>query len=369
MKVVCKKILSSVLQTSTFGFLVLFQCSAGEGIIITKPKQDLLKGEEALIVSSYIHPPHLINNRKYSLRAFALITSVNPLRLYIYRKGLIVFSTEDYMINDKDRFNPQSHISNYGIHQRTFDKRNKWLTNWTFKDLKHRLATEGVDWKPIWTTLKDIVRKVYIMSEPCYRVSFTGSHYNQYQMFSVDLMLDANHKLWLLEHNVNSGLQTSSPNLKHVKQNAVVEELNLVRYHLPPNLPESVQTELRNVLGNDTLPYPLTFQPRLYIDDLTEMDIEKRRRVMDVEILKDAILDELTPSEVRTLIRSEDEKAIIEDYELIFPTNATSSYLKYFKDIHYTDLLLDAWEKKYADNSDVGIVRLRKLCQDNHHYA
>ena len=116
-----------------------------------------------------------------------------------------------------------------------------------------------------------------------------------------------------------------------------------------------------------SLKEPLTYQPKLYVDDLVKPDLEKRAITSISSNYKEDILNNLTPSEVRTLIRLEDEKAIAVDHELLIPSKNSSKYLKYFKDIHYTNLLVDAWEQKYFNSTD-GIELLQKLCNLKYHY-
>jgi tubulin polyglutamylase TTLL4 len=48
------------------------------------------------LVSEYIHNPHLINDTKYDLRVYVVITCYDPLRIYFYDDGLGRFATEKY---------------------------------------------------------------------------------------------------------------------------------------------------------------------------------------------------------------------------------------------------------------------------------
>ena len=40
-----------------------------------------------LIVQKYVARPHLINNTKYDLRIYVLLTSLCPLRVFLYDEG------------------------------------------------------------------------------------------------------------------------------------------------------------------------------------------------------------------------------------------------------------------------------------------
>lgn len=72
------------------------------------------------------------------------------------------------------------------------------------------------------------------------------------------------------------------------------------------------------------------------------------------------ILEELTPCDIRVLVHSEEELSQCETFERIFPTPDTGHYLQYI-DTNYYDLLLVAWEKRYAKDRQTGQDRLATL--------
>ena len=69
--------------------------SCGRGIKIINSTQKISK-KEGMLVSKYISNPHLLNGLKYDLRVYVLVTSYNPLRVYMYNDGLVRFATEKY---------------------------------------------------------------------------------------------------------------------------------------------------------------------------------------------------------------------------------------------------------------------------------
>jgi len=46
-----------------------------------------------MVVSHYVNNPLLIDDFKFDLRIYVIITSIHPLRLYIYEDGLVRFAT------------------------------------------------------------------------------------------------------------------------------------------------------------------------------------------------------------------------------------------------------------------------------------
>ena len=73
--------------------------SQGRGITVTDSLETIMAKVEkysSLIVSHYIQNPLLINRLKFDLRIYVAMTSINPIRIYIYEEGLARFATESY---------------------------------------------------------------------------------------------------------------------------------------------------------------------------------------------------------------------------------------------------------------------------------
>lgn len=49
-----------------------------------------------MVACRYISNPLLINGYKFDLRIYVAMTSINPLRIYIYKEGLVRFATDQY---------------------------------------------------------------------------------------------------------------------------------------------------------------------------------------------------------------------------------------------------------------------------------
>lgn len=66
-------------------------------------------------MSKYIHNPLLIHGYKFDIRLYVLLTSVDPLRIYIYNEGLVRFASEPY---SEQKNNIYAHLTNYSINKK-----------------------------------------------------------------------------------------------------------------------------------------------------------------------------------------------------------------------------------------------------------
>ena len=71
------------------------------------------------VVSEYISNPLLLNGYKFDMRIYVALTSINPLRIYMYEEGLARFATCKYNNNSvsgsKSKY---MHLTNYSINKK-----------------------------------------------------------------------------------------------------------------------------------------------------------------------------------------------------------------------------------------------------------
>jgi hypothetical protein len=186
--------------------------SGGDGIylidnIFEIPTIDeKVKDVDQAIVQKYIANPLLINGHKFDMRLYVLITSVDPLMIYIYKDGLARFATEPYNSESTSIKNNHIHLTNAKVNKddtEYFGEVGNPFSGfkWTLSMLKNYFMEEGMDWKMIWPRIEDAVRKTIILGYDTMKKDCLGlkSRYNCYKLFGFDIMLDENLKPWVLE--------------------------------------------------------------------------------------------------------------------------------------------------------------------------
>jgi tubulin polyglutamylase TTLL5 len=90
--------------------------SRGRGISLVNDISQVSYGEP-MVMQKYIKNPLLLNGYKFDLRVYVLVTSVNPLEVFIYNEGFGRFSTVPYTLDPNDKANKFIHLTNVSINK------------------------------------------------------------------------------------------------------------------------------------------------------------------------------------------------------------------------------------------------------------
>ena len=152
------------------------------------------------LISKYISNPFLIEKKKFDLRLYVLITSYNPLKIYLYNEGLVRFASEEYdcedistaAIKDDDdvgkencenaqntrkneaNYSKFKHLTNYSVNKTSnnFDKNVSTINECigsksSLTALRNYFKEKCIDFETLWTKIQDIVVKTVILSKRC----------------------------------------------------------------------------------------------------------------------------------------------------------------------------------------------------------
>jgi len=209
--------------------------SQGKGIYIIDDISEV-PIDESCIVSKYIPNPLLINGLKFDLRVYVLVTSWDPLRLYVFNEGLSRFSCEPYNPTTIKQ-NKYAHLTNYSINK----KNEKYLPNmnaeqddtghkWSLAALSKHLESLGIDMNLLWSKIYDVIIKslMSVDSVVIQSLKKLPNKNNCFELLGYDILIDNELKPWLLEVNLSPSLATDSPLDLKIKTNLIVDTFNLV---------------------------------------------------------------------------------------------------------------------------------------------
>ena len=300
--------------------------ACGRGIKMISKKTKIHKKKNYL-VCEYIAHPHLINDLKYDLRLYVLVTSYDPLRIYLYNEGLTRFATEKYSVSLQELGKRYVHLTNYSVNK---NNKKNYVPNtdngngcegskWPISILKEKYREIGVDSENLFKKIKDIIIKALISSEPLMLNSSTKSqeHRNNcFEFYGFDILIDNKLQPWLLEVNVCPSLSSSSPLDRRIKHRLISDILNIVG--IAPYSKKLFIEDLKNKLpGVNEKP---TYQSK-NIHDLQDLDY-------------DNCLTKLSPEDWVVLFETDEEFYRRGNFERIYPVSdeqQMSYYIKLFE--------------------------------------
>uniref|UniRef100_A0A8B9G929 Tubulin polyglutamylase TTLL4 n=1 Tax=Amazona collaria TaxID=241587 RepID=A0A8B9G929_9PSIT len=328
-------------------------------------KWSQLPKRRPLLVQRYLHKPYLIGGKKFDLRIYVYVTCYDPLRVYLFKDGLVRFASCKYSSSIKSLSNKFVHLTNYSVNKKNTEyKSNSDETacqghKWALKALWSYLNQKGVNSEAIWEKIKDIVIKTIIASEPYVNSlvkMYVRRPYCCHELFGFDIMLDENLKPWILEVNISPSLHTNSPLDVSIKGQMIRDLLNLAGFVLPSA--DSVASRPQTRSGStSSMGSALKEKPKPMSEHFIAEKMKKAyylmQKIPDQDFYS-SVLDVLTSDDVRILVETEDEYSRCGQFERVFPTHISMRYLRFFEQPRYFNILVTQWELKYYLNKHKG---------------
>ncbi|XP_071665557.1 tubulin polyglutamylase TTLL5 isoform X7 [Patagioenas fasciata] len=177
--------------------------SRGRGVyLINNPNQIVL--EDNILVSRYISNPLLIDDFKFDVRLYVLVTSYDPLVIYLYEEGLARFATVRYDQTSKNIKNQFMHLTNYSVNKKSGDyvscddpEVEDYGNKWSMSAILRYLKQEGRDTA---------------------------------ELYGFDVLIDDTLKPWLLEVNLSPSLACDAPLDLKIKASMLSDMFTLVGF-------------------------------------------------------------------------------------------------------------------------------------------
>ena len=207
----------------------------GDGIYIF---HDLSNVPDDYIITKYIGNPHLINKLKYDFRLYVLVTGLSPLKLYLYKEGMVRFTTEEYTldINKIDELyihltNVHVNKKNKKIYKKAHDADTEEGSKWSLQVYQNYCKKNGIDFHKIWEQMADIAIKSILAVRDLFLsdIEKNGTKdRNHFKLFGYDYLVDENLKVHLIEINSRPSLIMGDINDLKLKPQLIADTLNLV---------------------------------------------------------------------------------------------------------------------------------------------
>ncbi|XP_034274044.1 tubulin polyglutamylase TTLL5 isoform X6 [Pantherophis guttatus] len=213
--------------------------SRGRGVyLINNPNQISL--EENILVSRYINNPLLIDDFKFDVRLYVLVTSYDPLVIYLYEEGLARFATVRYDQGSKNIKNQFMHLTNYSVNKKSGDyvscddpEVEDYGNKWSMSAMLRYLKQEGKDTTALMASVEELIIKTVISAELAIAAAckaFIPHRGVCFELYGFDVLIDSTLKPWLLEVNLSPSLACDAPLDLKIKASMLSDMFTLVGF-------------------------------------------------------------------------------------------------------------------------------------------
>ncbi|XP_035757846.1 tubulin polyglutamylase TTLL5 isoform X4 [Egretta garzetta] len=213
--------------------------SRGRGVyLINNPNQIVL--EDNTLVSRYISNPLLIDDFKFDVRLYVLVTSYDPLVIYLYEEGLARFATVRYDQTSKNIKNQFMHLTNYSVNKKSGDyvscddpEVEDYGNKWSMSAMLRYLKQEGRDTAALMANVEDLIIKTVVSAELAIATAcrtFLSHRGSCFELYGFDVLIDDTLKPWLLEVNLSPSLACDAPLDLKIKASMLSDMFTLVGF-------------------------------------------------------------------------------------------------------------------------------------------
>eukprot|EP00038_Savillea_parva_P028899 m.67694 g.67694 ORF g.67694 m.67694 type:complete len:646 (-) comp8458_c0_seq1:39-1976(-) len=156
------------------------------------------------VVQTMVMRPALVQGRKFDLRCYVLITSIQPLRLYMWDDGLVRLAAAPYNVSDiHGSDNRQSWMTNTFVNKAYANVNNLTIS---FRRLSNELRNQGIGVRQVWQGVREAIVHSFLLGETAMaryiHATMAGRPCLQcFQLLGVDVLLDENMVASVIEVN------------------------------------------------------------------------------------------------------------------------------------------------------------------------
>ena len=187
--------------------------SRGRGVIMCTTLEPVYKclnatNSNGLVIQKYIENPSLILNRKYDIRQWVLVTSLEPLTIWMWDEPYLRFSAEDFTFDDLN--NQFAHLTNNSIakYSENFKKETKIEGDmWSLEEFKKYLKEKYK--KNLWPEIQKKIQNIVLLTLIAGKSEIQMRN-NSFELFGYDVMFDDEMNIYLIEINASPAMDYST---------------------------------------------------------------------------------------------------------------------------------------------------------------
>ncbi|KAH9492090.1 Tubulin polyglutamylase ttll7 [Bulinus truncatus] len=302
----------------------------GHGISLYKNAEKIPSAEH-FVVQEYLDKPLLLDGYKFDLRIYVLITSCDPLRIFLFNDGLVRLATEKYLTPHETNLNHLfMHLTNYSVNKQSqFYEKNNGHDTGSKRSIRYfneYLRRSDIDGGLLWRNISDMIVRTLLVAQPhvlhAYRMCRpgvpSGSDSVCFEILGFDIMIDRKLRPWILEINRSPSFGTDENLDYEIKSILLEDTIRLLNI--------KVSDKRRNMAAQKAQAQKRLFKSSKKIDmqDFSELE----RKKLDSEKKKEELTELLM--RIRRISAKEDfERRHSGQFRKIFPSDDPARQERY----------------------------------------
>jgi hypothetical protein len=150
--------------------------------------------------------PHLIEGRRYTLRIWIVLVSLDPFVAYICRQGLVKCTAHAYGTDAETLADPVSHLTNSDVQKLAPGGLAPLLG---MDDFAALLRSEGNDSDAVWESIRTACARTVLLTRQTLQEHATENVTDPtpFELFGFDIMMDNDLRPWVIEMNRNPDMR------------------------------------------------------------------------------------------------------------------------------------------------------------------
>jgi len=183
----------------------------GEGIYLVTDTVAVMP-QHNIVLQEYIKNPHLIHGYKYTLRVYVAVTSLDPLRAWVFPDGIVKLATQKFSASQDSLDNLFIHLTNPEVLNKdtSVDFTTQRMTHADFR--KHLKSMDCNDTRLFQDIHAVIAKSLLAVREPTLQLQQQNSHARkdvdeQFMLLGYDILVDDTMRPWVIEVNAGPSLK------------------------------------------------------------------------------------------------------------------------------------------------------------------
>ena len=189
------------------------------------------------VIQKYVENPLCLDDYKFDLRLYVLVTSFKPLEAFIYTDGFARVSTDKYSLDRADIDNKFIHLTNSSIQKMNEkgigqdnplndgkeDSGGSKISLKGTHGLWSRLKKKGIDTDALWRSISLLVIKSLIIVDD--KMSYQPC---SFEVFGYDVLIDTKLRCWLIEVNSSPSMARENNLDIRIKNKMIKDTISLI---------------------------------------------------------------------------------------------------------------------------------------------